>query len=65
MAQRAFLSYLANDDRQIWQVGTSRGINSNEINEDAADTITSRLRDKLKKYILYHNAYDQLGRIVT
>ena len=32
MAQRAFLSYLANDDCQIWQVGTSRGINSNEVN---------------------------------
>ena len=46
-------------DYHIWQVTTSRGVDSNEIYQlRAGDVIMSRSHDKLKLwYLLYHNTY--------
>ena len=45
-------------DYQIWQAGTCRGVDSNEVNQvGAGDAITWRSRHKLKPlYLHYHRA---------
>ena len=49
--------------QQIWQAGTSGGVDSNETNQaGAGDAIMSRLVDKLKTYIYYQGAYGHQTR---
>ena len=41
-------------DHQIWQAGTSRGVDTTETSQaGAGDVITSRSRDNLKIYLHY------------
>ena len=48
-------------DHQIWQAGTSRGVDSNETNQpDVGDVIPSRSRNKLKT--LYHHCQSSYGQ---
>ena len=47
-------------DHQIWRVGTSRGVDSNKINQaGAGNAITSRSRDKRKTYDHYQSNYSR------
>ena len=46
-------------DHQISQVGTSRGVYSNEINKaDVGDTMTLGSQNKFKTYFQYQIAFD-------
>ena len=54
-----YLHFYSTYDHQIWQAGTSTGVELNETNQTGAgDLITSRSRNKLKILYLYnHSAY--------
>ena len=60
-----YLNFHKTYDHQMWQAGTSRGADLNETNQVVGgDAITSRLRDKLKAWYLYHQSVfgDQNGQ---